>query len=227
METVNGMRAEPARAADTRAQIIAVAEQHFRTYGYTKTTVADIARACGMSPANVYRFFDSKAAINEAIAGRLLSEIERKALEIARRPEPAGQRVRDFLVEIHRMTCDRYIDQTRVHEMVEAALREQWEAIKSHVERMRLILRDIVADGMARGEFAAGDAEAMGSCAYTAMVKFFHPALVSEDFGEHLAPAAEQMATFILLALGRGTDGRGAQGQDAAGQGAAGQVTEE
>ncbi len=41
----------------TRARIADAAERLFRTLGYQKTAVADIARECGMSPANVYRFF--------------------------------------------------------------------------------------------------------------------------------------------------------------------------
>src|ERR1700704_5814429 len=48
--------------ADTRARILVVAERLFREIGYQKTTVADIAKMLRMSPANVYRFFDSKKA---------------------------------------------------------------------------------------------------------------------------------------------------------------------
>ena len=43
-----------------------VAERLFREIGYQKTTVADIAKELRMSPANVYRFFDSKKAIPRA-----------------------------------------------------------------------------------------------------------------------------------------------------------------
>ena len=45
-----------------REQILVTAERLFREIGYQKTTVADIAKALRMSPANVYRFFDSKDA---------------------------------------------------------------------------------------------------------------------------------------------------------------------
>ena len=51
------------REGAQRCKIIATAEKLFREIGYQKTTVADIARALGMSPANVYRFFDSKKAL--------------------------------------------------------------------------------------------------------------------------------------------------------------------
>ena len=49
---------------DTRERILVVAERLFRQIGYQKTTVADIAKELRMSPANVYRFFDSKKAIS-------------------------------------------------------------------------------------------------------------------------------------------------------------------
>ena len=61
-----------ARAEATRARIEAAAERLFRSMGYQKTAVADIARELGMSPANVYRFYPSKSAINEAIASQLV-----------------------------------------------------------------------------------------------------------------------------------------------------------
>ncbi len=61
---------------DTNLRIVEVAERLFGQIGFQKTTVADIARELHMSPANVYRFFSAKAAINEAVARRLLSEVE-------------------------------------------------------------------------------------------------------------------------------------------------------
>ena len=41
---------------DVRERILVIAERLFREIGYQKTTVADIAKALQMSPANIYRF---------------------------------------------------------------------------------------------------------------------------------------------------------------------------
>jgi len=68
---------------DARARILVTAERLFREIGYRKITVADIARLLKMSPANVYRFFGSKRAIQEAVARRLMGEIEQAAIAIA------------------------------------------------------------------------------------------------------------------------------------------------
>ena len=64
---------------DTRERILVVAERLFREIGYQKTTVADIAKVLRMSPANVYRFFDSKKAIHEGVARMLMGEVEEAA----------------------------------------------------------------------------------------------------------------------------------------------------
>ena len=48
---------------DIRERILITTERLFREVGYQKTTVADIAKTLRMSPANVYRFFDSKRSI--------------------------------------------------------------------------------------------------------------------------------------------------------------------
>jgi AcrR family transcriptional regulator len=61
---------------DVRERILVTAERLFREIGYQKTTVADIAKALRMSPANVYRF-DSEV-INTGVARRLMSEVNRR-----------------------------------------------------------------------------------------------------------------------------------------------------
>src|ERR1700754_2373972 len=58
-----------------RDQIIEAAGVHFSHYGYGKTTVADLAKAIGFSKAYIYKFFDSKQAIGEAICSRCLGSV--------------------------------------------------------------------------------------------------------------------------------------------------------
>src|SRR5215471_9212478 len=58
-----------------RSQIVEAATEHFSLYGYGKTTVADLAKAIGFSKAYIYKFFDSKQAIGEAICAKCLGTI--------------------------------------------------------------------------------------------------------------------------------------------------------
>src|SRR3954468_13915590 len=111
---------------DTRERILVEAERLFREIGYQKTTVADIAKALRMSPANVYRFFDSKKAIHEGVACTLMGGVEEAAREIASRRASAVSRLRELLRTIHRMNSERYVGDSKLHEMVEIAMNESW-----------------------------------------------------------------------------------------------------
>lgn len=53
-----------------RAKIVAAARERFRQFGFAKTSMQEIAAACGMSAANLYRFYDGKLAIGAAVAAR-------------------------------------------------------------------------------------------------------------------------------------------------------------
>jgi AcrR family transcriptional regulator len=53
-----------------KAGILVAAEQLFRHYGFSKTTVADIAREAGIGVGTVYLEFPSKDAIASALAQR-------------------------------------------------------------------------------------------------------------------------------------------------------------
>ena len=83
---------------EARARILEAAEKQFRRVGYHRTSMADIAAELGMSSANIYRFFPSRDAINEAICGRVLDEVADIAHAIActngRQETAAGDLVR-------------------------------------------------------------------------------------------------------------------------------------
>jgi AcrR family transcriptional regulator len=187
---------------DTRLSIVDTAERLFKAIGYQKTTVADIAKTLRMSPANVYRFFDSKKSINEAVLERYKGEQEQALLAIAAQGGSAASRLREMLLTIHRMNQARFADQQRMQEMVCAAMEESWEAIIAHVERLDGVLRTIVAEGVASGEFRDADPATTTRCLRTAMTRFYHPLVMSQ--AECMpGPSVEEMVDFLMIALKR------------------------
>src|SRR6202008_3432329 len=112
--------------SDTRERILEVAERLFREIGYQKTTVADIAKMLKMSPANIYRFFDSKKAIHEGVARRLMNEVETAAEEIAAKTPPPAERLHELLATVSRMNAERFVGDSKIHEMVAIAMEESW-----------------------------------------------------------------------------------------------------
>jgi AcrR family transcriptional regulator len=193
------MISEPVET-DTRERILVEAERLFRQIGYQKTTVADIAKVLRMSPANVYRFFDSKKAIHEGVANTLMGGVEEAAQAIASRPGPATARLRELLTAIHRMNCERYVGDAKLHEMVEIAMEESWEVCVAHMERITETIGGVIADGAASGEFEAHDVPAAAMCTCTALMRFFHPQMIAQCANKP-GPSLDQMIDFVIAAL--------------------------
>jgi AcrR family transcriptional regulator len=186
--------------ADTRARILVVAERLFREIGYQKTTVADIAKVLRMSPANVYRFFDSKKAIHEGVARGLMGEVEDAAQAIASGPGPAARRLRELMTTIHRMNSERYVGNSKLHEMVEIAMQESWDVCVAHMERITGTIAEVIAQGAASGEFDAPDVPLAAMCSCTAMMRFFHPQMIAQC-ADKPGPSIDQMIDFVLAGL--------------------------
>jgi len=185
---------------DVRERILVTAERLCREIGYQKTTVADIAKALRMSPANVYRFFDSKKSITAGVARRLMGEVERALQLIAERPGTAEERLRELLRTVHRMNSDRYAGDSKMHEMVAVAMEENWDVCLAHIESIIGVTGAVIADGVASGEFHASDIRVAALCTLTAAVRFIHPQLIAE-FADKPTATLDQMIDFVIAGL--------------------------
>jgi AcrR family transcriptional regulator len=197
------MQARRQRAAeDTIARIIEVAEEQFRRIGYAKTAVADIARELGMSPANVYRFFASKSAINEAICEKHFAEVHGLLRAILAEDRPAAERLERFVVELHLYNKSRCVAERRLHEMVAAGMEENWSAVERHIAAIHEMVAAIVADGIRRGEFAPGlEPMDAAKAVLTACTGVLHPALIAQFAHKDLEEDARRVLRYLLRAL--------------------------
>jgi AcrR family transcriptional regulator len=185
---------------DTRERILVVAERLFRQIGYQKTTVADIAKELRMSPANVYRFFDSKKAIHEGVARGLMGEVEQAAQTIAAGRGPAASRLRELMKTVHRMNTERYVGDSKLHEMVEIAMEEDWDVCVAHMLLITETIGSVVGQGAATGEFEVADVPLAAMCACTGMMRFFHPQMIAQCATKP-GPTIDEMIDFIIAGL--------------------------
>jgi AcrR family transcriptional regulator len=185
---------------DVRERILITAERLFREIGYQKTTVADIAKALRMSPANVYRFFDSKKSINLGVARRLMGQVETESQAIAHAPGSAAKRLHNLLATIHQMNASRYVADAKMHEMVAVAMEENWDVCRPHMECITGIIAKVITDGIVAGEFQVSDASLAAACTCAAMISFFHPQLIAES-ADMPGPPLDHMIAFVIAAL--------------------------
>jgi AcrR family transcriptional regulator len=185
---------------DVRERILVTAERLFRDIGYQKTTVADIAKALRMSPANVYRFFDSKRSITAGVARRLMRDVDVAFQAIAAQPRSATARLREMLATVHRINSDRFAGDSKMHEMVAVAMEENWEVCQAHIEYLIGVTAGVIADGVASGELYAPDVGVAALCVLTAMLRFIHPQFIAE-FADKPSPTLDQMIDFVIAGL--------------------------
>ena len=185
---------------DTRERILVVAERLFRQLGYQKTTVADIAKELRMSPANVYRFFDSKKSIHEGVCRVLMGEVEEAGQAIMAKPGSAAGKLRELITTIHRMNSERYVGDAKLHEMVEIAMQESWEVCVAHIQTITQTIAGVIAQGVATGEFEVADIPLAAQCTCHAMIGYFHPQMIAQSKNKP-GPSIDHMVDFVLASL--------------------------
>jgi hypothetical protein len=104
------------------------------------------------------------------------------------------------MTTIHRMNCERYIGDSKLHEMVEIAMEESWEVCVAHMQRITETIGAVIAEGVASGEFEAPDVPLAAMCACTAMMRYFHPQMIAQSANKP-GPALDQMIDFVLAGL--------------------------
>lgn len=98
-------RVDPERVAWKREQIIVEAGRLFSRQGYERTSVADIARAVGVSQASIFYYFTDKAALFRAIFERDLPVAEALIARHADAEEPVPA-ILDVLSELAKDAAD-------------------------------------------------------------------------------------------------------------------------
>lgn len=136
-----------------REQIVAAAEAHFSHYGYDKTTVSDLAKAIGFSKAYIYKFFDSKQAIGEAICARTLSTLIAAVEEaVAGAPTPT-EKFRRLFKALVSTGVGLFFNERKLYDIAAHSAGEGWPSAQAYCERIRQILAEIIREGRESGEF--------------------------------------------------------------------------
>jgi AcrR family transcriptional regulator len=157
-----------------------------------------------MSPANVYRFFSAKSEINEAVARRLLGATEAIFEKIVAQTECACEKLRVFLAAIEKTNADRFIANSKLHNLLETAFNENWPVAHDHVEKITRALSEIISEGNRAGQFHVDDCDLAANLVRSACMRVWHPR-VMVDCAQEPEPTLDQMVDFCLAALGRGS----------------------
>jgi AcrR family transcriptional regulator len=188
---------------DTGAQIVAAARKRFQHFGYGKTSMAEIAGDCGMSPGNIYRFFPGKLDIAEAIATDDYKAHLERLKKLASRPgRSVRDKLRDFLVEGLRRTHARLEKDPRALELARVIAAERPDFSDWMTECERKLMVDLMEEAEAKGEFSVADKNAAAEAIQSATLKFRVPQLWPQTSLARLERELDGVLSLLLEGLG-------------------------
>ena len=167
---------------DVRDRIVEAAKCRFSHFGYGKTTMAEVASDCEMSPGNLYRFFPGKLDIAEAIARedyeRHLAHLRKLALAPGK---DARERLRDLLFQELRRTYHKLEKDPRALEMAQVIAHERPHFANWMLANERKIMVELMEEAERRGELMPPlDKEETAEMIQAATMKFRYPQLWSK-----------------------------------------------
>ncbi len=189
---------------NTRNLIIGAAEGRFSQYGFNKTTMAEIAKDCDMSAANLYRFFENKNDILAEMTDRCFRQTEDSLREVLRRPDVSpAESLEAFIVEKLRIKYDMQANQPKFNEIVEYISSERFDLVSRHRDALRSSMAEIIADGNRNGDFDADDIVATAELISKATILFDHPVFMNKFSLDELEEAAKGIVRLLVKGLER------------------------
>jgi AcrR family transcriptional regulator len=150
------------RRYDTRQrEVLDACARAFAERGYAGTSIDDLIEATGLARGGLYHYIGSKSEALTRILDDLMGPLLERAAAVVEgpdAPETATDRLRALTrVWMHQVESHR--DHVLVFEKERAVLREgpSWEAVRRDRDTFEGLLRTVLDDGIASGEFRASD----------------------------------------------------------------------
>jgi len=165
--------------SDIHSQIISAARKRFQHFGYTKTSMQDIAADCGMSAANLYRYHEGKLDIGEAVLRRELDKVHAACDDAL---ADAGPELAVQLVAFFHAIIDTTRKQQRtaplLSELFITVVRIQPRVRVEFVAALRQKVAALVARAQADRQIRAGDPGEQADLILVACLSFVLPRLI-------------------------------------------------
>jgi AcrR family transcriptional regulator len=185
----------------TPERILGAAEDVLRRYGPAKANVVDVARALGVSHGSVYRHFESKAALRDAVTDRWLARVSAPLEKIVDQDGPATERLHRWLRTLSKTKRRKALDDPELFATYMALVTDSREVVDAHVEILVKQLTRILEDGVERGEFQVKDPERTARAIFDATSRFHNPAFASQWSEPGIDDAFESVWALVLDGL--------------------------
>lgn len=146
-----GVRGSPENA--TRRPILEAAGLRFKTLGYTRTRVAEIAADVGISKAYVYKLFSSKRDLGDAVCRYFLTDILDHIDQRVAEVPSATQKLRRLYETLVADSVESFFKEHKLYEICATSAIERWPSTFEFITGLDKRLDAILILGRERGEF--------------------------------------------------------------------------
>ncbi len=189
-----------------RSRILDAAEERFRTYGYNKTTMAEIATDVGMSAANLYRYFNNKQDLAAACASRCMGARSQILREAIRQPGlSASGQLRAFVRGTLQYSWDNTNKQPKINELVATIASQRQDIVHEKIQEQTALLAEILAYGNQSGEFEVDDVIRTARALYATLTLFEVPLFMSLYELEEFERLAQDVVALLIKGLEKRT----------------------
>jgi AcrR family transcriptional regulator len=191
----------------TEQRILEAASLHLRRHGVAHFSVSAIARDAGMTHANVYRYFPSKAALVEAVTAAWLRPLEADLRAVADGPDPAYDKLERILLALHRAYRAKLDLDPSLFDVFTDALAKGDGVARKHRIRVQSEIQRIIEEGIAGGAFGLGEPRRALALIIDSTYRFLHPMALGFDRevpAQALASRLERLIKVVLRSLASG-----------------------
>lgn len=188
--------------AETCEKILEAAKERFGHYGFSKTTMTEIAKDCDMSAANIYRHFSGKNEILALLASKILNHQETILTEIVNNQSlNTSEKLHTFFKEALAITHQYVTEQPKMKEMVDFICQERFDLVQSHSDIKKNLIATILREGVASGEFIIHDIEVTARAFKEATVMFHTPMFMDMYCTEDLTASCTTILDLLITAI--------------------------
>lgn len=136
-----------------RTALLEVVDDLVRKRGAVDISMTDLAAAAGMSPSNLYRFFDNKEALLEAVAERFFAEKVRIMVEVTESDLPVRDKMYQYFSRRYLAMVEQYEAEPDLLKSYLEIGQQYFEVVRGYVDLGDHYLSLIVAEAMEQGYF--------------------------------------------------------------------------
>jgi AcrR family transcriptional regulator len=138
----------------TQSQLLEVVDDLVRQRGSADISMTDLAAAAGMSPSNLYRFFENKEALMEAVAEKFFEKKVAIMEEVTASDLPVREKMFQYFARRFVQTVGQYEAEPDLLKSYLEIGNQYFEVVRGYVDLGDHYLALIVAEAMEQGHFA-------------------------------------------------------------------------